>query len=44
VKDLAGRDYHLMAVSPAVDRGVAIPGISATYRGAAPDIGRYESH
>lgn len=37
--DDAGRDYRLTADSPCVDRGA---GVGLPYRGAAPDMGRYE--
>jgi parallel beta-helix repeat protein len=43
VVDLAGRDYHLRASSPAIDRGIVISGLTSSYRGSAPDIGRYEA-
>jgi len=36
------RDYSLRAGSPAIDKGVAIPGWVETYKGAAPDLGAYE--
>lgn len=39
--DEAAHDYRILEGSPAVDRGIATsPG--EAYRGAAPDIGRYE--
>jgi hypothetical protein len=34
------RDYTLRAGSPAIDKGVVVPGF--TYQGAAPDLGAYE--
>jgi hypothetical protein len=40
--DAAGRDYRLTGGSPCIDAGVAVAGITPSYRGAAPDIGRYE--
>lgn len=36
-------DFRLTAGSPAIDRGRVIPGVSASYWGAAPDLGRVES-
>ena len=41
--DSAAHDYHLKADSPAIDAGVAVAGVSDTWKGAAPDIGRFES-
>lgn len=38
----ANRNFHLRADSPAINRGMLIPGITDSYAGAAPDIGRYE--
>lgn len=36
----AGRDYHLTAGSPAIDRGLVV--LSDGYAGARPDLGRFE--
>jgi hypothetical protein len=36
------RDYSLRAGSPAIDKGVVIPGWVETYKGAAPDLGAFE--
>ena len=41
--DRAAHDYHLKSGSPAIDAGVAVSGVSDTWNGAAPDIGRFES-
>jgi len=41
--DRAAHDYHLQAPSVAIDAGVAVAGVSDTWSGQAPDIGRYES-
>ncbi len=38
----AGRDYHLQAGSPAIDRGLVV--LSDGYAGNKPDMGRYEFH
>lgn len=35
-------DFRLAADSPAIDRGIVIPGVSSSYEGAAPDKGRHE--
>lgn len=35
-------DFTLQSDSPAVDRGIAIPGIADAFVGKAPDIGAYE--
>jgi hypothetical protein len=47
--DAKNRDYSLRAGSPAIDKGVVLPGwlattagISPTYDGTAPDLGAYE--
>lgn len=40
--DAAGRDFQLRADSPAIDRGVMLPGVTDTHSGAAPDLGRFE--
>ncbi|HYC02304.1 MAG TPA: hypothetical protein VED40_03375, partial [Azospirillaceae bacterium] len=37
--DLAGRDLGLAAGSPAIDRGIALPGITTDFDGTAPEIG-----
>jgi len=37
----AGADFHLQANSPAIDAGVAIPGLS--FNGTAPDLGAFET-
>jgi len=36
------RDFSLRAGSPAIDKGVVMPGWLTTYQGAAPDLGAYE--
>ncbi|MBX3029583.1 MAG: right-handed parallel beta-helix repeat-containing protein [Chloroflexi bacterium] len=41
-RDAAGRDYRLRAASPAIDAGKRVPGVSDSWAGAAPDLGRYE--
>ena len=38
----AGRDFRLNASSPAIDMGMIVSGITGSYSGAAPDIGRFE--
>lgn len=38
----AGGDYRLSEGSPAVDRGVVLPGINDGFAGAAPDLGAFE--
>jgi hypothetical protein len=40
--DPAGHDYSLRSASPAVDAGVSIAGVSDTWAGSGPDIGRFE--
>jgi parallel beta-helix repeat protein len=40
--DAAGRDYRLMGVSPAVDAGTDVRGITDSWSGLAPDMGRFE--
>lgn len=40
--DAADRDFRLTSGSPAVDRGVVVPGVTEGYTGAAPDLGRFE--
>ena len=41
--DAAARDYRLAAGSPAIDRGRHVSGITDSYAGRAPDLGRFES-
>lgn len=36
-------DLRIKSGSPAIDKGVRIPGINDDYRGSAPDIGAYET-
>ena len=38
----AAHDYHLQSGSPAVNAGSVISGVSSSYLGSGPDIGRYE--
>jgi parallel beta-helix repeat protein len=40
--DAANRDYRLTASSPAVDSALRVAGITDSWSGANPDIGRYE--
>jgi hypothetical protein len=40
--DPVKRNYSLRAGSPAIDAGTAVPGVSLSYSGAAPDLGAYE--
>jgi hypothetical protein len=40
--DPAHRDYSLRAGSPAIDKGVVIPGWVESFSGSAPDLGAYE--
>jgi len=40
--DAASHDYRLSADSPAVDAGIPVAGISDSWSGQAPDLGRYE--
>jgi hypothetical protein len=40
--DARAHDYTLRAGSPAIDKGVAIPGVLTTFQGTAPDLGAYE--
>ena len=47
--DAAGYDFHLVAGSPAIDAATdlgldLLPGLSARYLGAAPDLGAVESY
>ncbi len=37
-------DFRVTVDSPAIDRGTSVPGVTEGVIGAAPDIGRYESH
>lgn len=39
----AGEDFTLQALSPAIDAGVVIPGVTDDYLGAAPDCGYIET-
>ena len=41
-RDAARNDFRLTAKSPAIDRGVPIPGLNDPFNGAAPDLGRWE--
>jgi hypothetical protein len=40
--DPAGRDYRLSPGSPALDRGLRVPGVTDGARGPGPDLGRWE--
>lgn len=40
--DAGAEDFRLRADSPAVDRGMMLPGVTDTYSGTAPDLGRFE--
>lgn len=40
--NLAGADFSLGALSPAIDRGVQLAGVTDDFTGAAPELGRYE--
>ena len=40
--DAVGGDFHLAAGSPAIDRGVEIPGFSGGVIGGGPDLGAFE--
>jgi hypothetical protein len=40
--DTANHDYSLRAGSPAIDKGVVVPGITESFKGSAPDLGAYE--
>ena len=39
---LGGLCFRLQSNSPAIDRGVVIPGVSESYTRSAPDLGAYE--
>jgi len=39
----AGGDYTVRAGSPAIDAGIAVPGITDGFTGARPDVGAYEA-
>lgn len=38
----SNRDYRLQGSSPAIDRGRTVSGITDGFKGAAPDMGRFE--
>ena len=40
--DAAASDFRPAADSPAVDRGIVLPGVNDGWRGAGPDLGRFE--
>jgi len=40
--DPVHRDFTLRAGSPAIDKGVVMPGLVTTFQGSAPDLGAYE--
>ncbi len=40
--DGGAHDYHLKSGSPAIDAGVRLAGVSDSWSGSAPDLGRYE--
>ncbi len=40
--DGAAADFDLASGSPAIDRGLLIPGVTDGYLGGGPDLGRYE--
>jgi len=40
--DGSAHDYRLKSTSPAIDAGIRVPGITDTWAGDAPDLGRYE--
>ncbi len=40
----SGVDRRLLPDSPAIDAGVALPGLTDGYLGSGPDIGRWETH
>ena len=39
----SGLDHRLLPGSPAIDGGIAIPGLTDGYLGRAPDLGRWET-
>ena len=41
--DPESKNYQLAGWSPAIDRGMFIPGFTDSYSGASPDIGAYEA-
>jgi hypothetical protein len=41
-RDPASHDYRLSLSSPALDRGLRVPGVTDSARGAGPDLGRWE--
>jgi hypothetical protein len=43
IYDGAALDFRLQPGSPAIDAGAVLPGFNDGYRGAAPDLGAYES-
>jgi hypothetical protein len=42
--NLATHDYRLQVGSPAVNHGVGLGSETTPFLGAAPDIGRWETH
>jgi hypothetical protein len=40
--DAGQQDFRLSSTSPAIDKGMDLPGITDSYTGSAPDLGRYE--
>jgi hypothetical protein len=40
--DAGGHDYRLKSDSPAIDIGVRVAGVSDSWAGDGPDLGRYE--
>jgi hypothetical protein len=42
IVSLSARDYRLQTNSPAINAGSVISGVSSSYMGTAPDIGRFE--
>jgi hypothetical protein len=40
--DAAGQDCRLTSASPAIDVGIRVPGVTDTWAGDGPDLGRYE--
>jgi len=41
--DPAKLDFRLKEGTPGIDKGVLIPGVSANFKGAAPDMGALEA-